>query len=331
MTLPRVNVIIPAFNEEQVIQDCIRALKTQTYSNFKVLIIDDRSTDKTRSIIQSQVDSKIELLEFGKVGPGRARNLAAKHADADLLVFTDADCVPKPDWIEQLVKGFESEQVGSTGGPQVMHSSSNNFQRKLERLFKVLSFGIDFYKPTKNEICFTRHNPLCNVAYRRRIFEKLEGFREDLFPGEDVELDLRVKNLGYSITYNPQAVVEHHRPEDISQWKKVAYAYGRAQGKLVREYGFFRPIQVGAISTLLIFHALIFALALSFDLLILGACLVLLTAFWLFRPKWNSYIGIFLNGLSWFNGFIYGVFTGNSLPPSGGLEPTPLMNAGKNK
>jgi cellulose synthase/poly-beta-1,6-N-acetylglucosamine synthase-like glycosyltransferase len=320
MNLPRVNVIIPAFNEEKVILDCLSALQSQSYQNFKASIIDDCSTDNTRDLIHAETlksGSKLELLEFGKVGPGKARNLVADLSDAEILVFTDADCVPRHDWLERLIESFQDSRVASAGGPQLMHKSSNNFQKKLERVFQLLSSCIDFYKPRTNTSLPTNHNPLCNVAYRTEVFKQLKGFREDLFPGEDVEIDLRVKSLGYEILYNPHAIVEHHRPENILQWNKVARAYGRAQGKLVREYGFRRKIQIIATLILLVVHTVIIAgLASGSTPVILTAGLVFL-AFWFFRPPFNSYLGIICGGLSWFNGFLIGLATGKAPPPQG--------------
>ncbi|PIR22022.1 MAG: hypothetical protein COV44_10145 [Deltaproteobacteria bacterium CG11_big_fil_rev_8_21_14_0_20_45_16] len=315
--LPRVAVIIPAYNEENVIGNCIESLLRQTYENFCAHIIDDQSTDTTQQIIRRYAEAypnKIKLQFFGKLGPGKARNRVATEVAADIYAFTDADCEVTPRWLEELIRGIDFEGVVSCGGPQLAHPTSTDFQQKLERFFSLTSPLIDFYQ-NKTDISETRHNPLCNVAYRSEVFRSLKGFREDLFPGEDVEIDLRIKQRGHRIHYNPRAIVFHHRPESIAQFKKVMRAYGRAQGKLFRESGPRRTIQyIGIIASLFTFGIIIASLLLQ-NLGLLVAALLIVAGFYFIRPNSESLLSILLNSLEWFNGFLIGLFTNKSPPP----------------
>ncbi len=321
----RVCVIIPAYNEEDVIDDCLAALDRQTLSNFEVFVIDDASTDRTREIIlrySQKNPTRFRLFEFGKVGPGKARNLAALETKAELLAFTDADCIPSPDWLSELVKAFDLEAIGSAGGPHLAPPQSNDFQRSVERFLKLASPLTDFYKQGSNQVRPTSHNPLCNVAYRRDLFNRLGGFREDLFPGEDVEMDLRVKKAGFKIMYVPHALVFHHRPESISQWRKVMHAYGRAQGKLLRENGPQRLIQwLGILSITTLLY--LFTMLVSFFQLE-GFFLFAIIALFVFkfRPDWENFISICFNSLQWLNGFCQVFVTKRSDPP--GYKPLSL-------
>jgi len=320
--LPRVAVIIPAYNEESVIQNCLESLLRQTYENFCAYIIDDQSTDATQQIIRRYAEAypnKIKLQFFGKLGPGRARNRVAAEVEADILAFTDADCEVTPMWLDELTRGIDFEDVVSCGGPQLAHPTSSDFQRRLEKMFSFVSPIIDFYQK-KNTISETRHNPLCNVAYRSHVFKDLNGFREDLFPGEDVEIDLRIRSSGHRIHYNPRAIVYHHRPESIERFRKVMRAYGRAQGKLLRESGPKRVIQyIGVIVSLLSLAAVGAPLfARNWVLWTESTCAILI--FYFFRPRSENVISIFFNSLEWFNGFIAGFFTNKSSPP-GMLPP----------
>jgi cellulose synthase/poly-beta-1,6-N-acetylglucosamine synthase-like glycosyltransferase len=315
----RVCVIIPAYNEEEVIRDCLEGLDRQDYPNFEVFLIDDLSTDKTKEIIQSFVNAspqKFRLFEFGKVGPGKARNLVALETRADILAFTDADCIPTPQWLSQLVQGFLSDpQVGSTGGPHRAPPQSNPFQLLVEEFLLQSAPAIDFVKTEAGGIQPTNHNPLCNVAYRRDLFVRLKGFREDLFPGEDVELDQRVRNLGFKITYNPNALVFHHRPENISQWRKVMHAYGRAQGKMLRETGLKRKPQLIGLMFLLFAFSTAPILIVSYGAQGLLLFLFLLVCIFYLRPDSEGFISLRLNALQWLNGFCEGFITRRSEPP----------------
>lgn len=313
----KISVIIPAYNEEEVIEECLESLSRQTYSDYQVCLIDDQSSDRTKEIIQSFVErypNRFQLFEYGKVGPGKARNLTAGKLKSEYFAFTDADCVVSENWLENLSQCFQDTNVGSAGGPQLAHPNSNAFQRNLESFFQALSYLIDFYKAPKQMICETAHNPLCNVIYRREVFQLLNGFREDLFPGEDLEMDQRVLKSGYKILYHPQALVYHHRPKNIQEFRKMMFAYGRAQGKLVREMGIQRVLQ--AIGFIFLSGLLVsLLLGLIFQSLLLIVASLSLGALLFLKINLNSQIGILLNSFWWFRGFLMGFLRNRSEPP----------------
>jgi len=314
---PKVSVIIPAYNEEDVIEECLESLADQSFSDYQVYLIDDLSTDSTKRIIEKFVAAqpdRFKLLEYGKVGPGRARNLTAQSLSSPFLAFTDADCVVTTNWLESLVACFDDPKVAAVGGPQLAHPQANPFQRKIESFLKRISQFIDFYKPPKDKPIETKHNPLCNVMYRREVFSALGGFREDLFPGEDLEMDQRVRAAGHKILYQPNAKVYHHRPKNVRELRKVMFAYGRAQGKLVREKGVHRFLQaIGVLAPLFILISLGIAFFISITAFSILAFLILTSLF--FRPNWNNQLGIFFNSFSWFTGFAKGWISNRSDPP----------------
>ncbi len=315
---PKVSVIIPAYNEEEVIEECLQSLENQSFKDYRVILIDDASTDSTKSLIlqfcQKHPD-RFFLHEYGKVGPGKARNLSAYQCGSEYLLFMDADCIATPTWIEKLLEGFQTDEIGSVGGPHLAPPRSNRFQKQIESCLQSLRFFMDFYKRDSGKLREVAHNPLCNVAYRRDVFMRLRGFREDLFPGEDVELDLRVRGEGFKIMFSPAAIVYHHRPENIQAWKRVLRAYGRAQGKLVRENGIQRAIQWLPFLWLVFWWVLGWMLFENWGLWGLGLAAFLLLTHLFFRPRWNHFAGIILALGEWPIGFFQGFFTKRSPPP----------------
>ena len=106
----KISIIIPAFNEEKSIADCLNSLLKQTYKqslpskegkDIEIIVIDDGSTDKTKEIVKS---FPIKLLEQKHLGPGVARNLGAKESKGEILVFADADMTFDEKYIEKLVE-----------------------------------------------------------------------------------------------------------------------------------------------------------------------------------------------------------------------------------
>ena len=86
------------------------------------------------------------------------------------------------------------------------------------------------------------HNASCNVAYIRHAFREAGGFAEGLWPGEDVDLDFRLRRIGYTCHYAPEAWVEHHRPGTTAWFAAMMRRYGQAQRELVNRHGRFRPL-----------------------------------------------------------------------------------------
>ena len=111
--LPFVSVVIAARNEEGNIERCIEALKKQDYSNklFEVIIINDRSTDNTAEIIAGKTDSvsnfhtlTIKDLPVNTSPKKFALQKGIEASKGEIILTTDADCVPKPGWISGMVK-----------------------------------------------------------------------------------------------------------------------------------------------------------------------------------------------------------------------------------
>ena len=98
-----VSVIIPCFNARNTIAKTLGALLQQkTESTFEIIVVDS-SNDGTDSIIRNQFP-EVKLIHLDRQTlPGSGRNLGVQHAQGEIIMFTDADCVPDPDWISQII------------------------------------------------------------------------------------------------------------------------------------------------------------------------------------------------------------------------------------
>ncbi len=111
----KVSVIIPSFNEEQNIVECITSLGQQTKPH-ELIIVDDCSTDDTVATLKRLhfLNSKLVLLQQNHLGPGAARNMGAKQSTGEILVFVDADMSFAPDFLEELVGPIEDARTKGT-------------------------------------------------------------------------------------------------------------------------------------------------------------------------------------------------------------------------
>src|SRR3990167_7735865 len=95
-----ISIVIPTFNEQKTIGECLKSLKNQTYKPIEITVVDDGSSDSTRNIVEDS--QNIKLLTQGHKGPGQARNLGVANAKGEILVFVDADMTFDKNFIKQL-------------------------------------------------------------------------------------------------------------------------------------------------------------------------------------------------------------------------------------
>ncbi|HEX9973198.1 MAG TPA: glycosyltransferase [bacterium] len=180
----RVSVIIAARNEEQNIGSCIEALANQSYpaDRFEIIVVDDRSFDCTALIVQNYCRqfANIRLLRIADLVKGispkkNALQKGIEVATGEIILTTDADCVPEPGWVKSMVSYFEPE-VGLVAGFSPLESNENN--NLIHRLFTLDSLTLAAVAAGS----FGLGKPLTcngrNLAYRRATFDAVGGFRQ---------------------------------------------------------------------------------------------------------------------------------------------------------
>src|SRR6476619_5819684 len=115
--LPHVSVVVPVFNAQQTLRECIQSLLNLNYPRAKLelVFVDNMSTDRTPEILR-QYQQDIRILHESKKGPAAARNKGILNAAAEIIAFTDSDCVVDPDWLRHLIPPLEKPLVGIVGG-----------------------------------------------------------------------------------------------------------------------------------------------------------------------------------------------------------------------
>jgi cellulose synthase/poly-beta-1,6-N-acetylglucosamine synthase-like glycosyltransferase len=232
-----VSVIIPAYNAEGTIARCLTALTGQSYPNdsYEVLVVDDGSADKTGSIAQSY---SVNYIRQENQGPAAARNRGARAARGDIILFTDADCVPDKDWLREMLKPFKQPEVVAVKG------AYGNRQKSLTARFAQLEFEERFELLRK--VKFIDMVDTYSAGFRKEIFLQLGGF-DTSFPvanNEDTELSYRMSKLGYKMVFNPQAIVYHlNHPDSIIKYARLKFwrgywrliVYKRFPGKMLKD------------------------------------------------------------------------------------------------
>ncbi len=219
MEAPLISVIIPVYNGVATLPFVLAGLQTQTLapSRFEVIIANDCSTDDTSAILQDfaeKANFRLKVLEQNlNRGASAARNLAARAATGDYLVFIDADCVPDEKLLESHLAA--QHQQGGTGIVGRIIWSAEFKGGPLSEYYKQLYFPGPLMQatPLEPEVVPFTYFVTSNASVPRRVFEQLGGFDEDFrYLWDDTVLGWRLTQTGFKLILDHRAVVYHHRP-----------------------------------------------------------------------------------------------------------------------
>lgn len=237
--MPTVAVIVAARDAAATIDACLQALGAQTCHDHAVIVVDDGSIDDTG---RRAADGGAHVVRTEGVGASAARNAGLAETRADVVAFTDADCSPVSHWLASLIDGLEQSQATGVGGPQRNVFPAGGSRADAFDAFFRLAAIVSDYTRSGGRTRRVTHNASCNSAYRREAVVSVGGFRPGLWPGEDVDLDLRLARQGGTFVFVPEALVLHHRPGTIAWFRRMMRRYGAAEHELVALHGRARRI-----------------------------------------------------------------------------------------
>ncbi|MCL2928176.1 MAG: glycosyltransferase [Trichodesmium sp. St16_bin4-tuft] len=232
-----VSVVIPIYNGEKDLPDLIECLRSQTYTLEQVeyLLVDNNSSDHSSSIIQAAAESKastIRPLQENQIQSSyAARNAGIRAANSEILAFTDADCRPQPQWLENLIQPFSDPNVGIVVG-EVISLPGKSLLEKYADKQEILSQKYTLAHP------FCPYGQTANLAIRKQVFLEVGLFRSYLTTGGDADICWRIlRETSYQFKFVEKAIVRHrHRStwKDLqSQWRR----YGKSNKYLHELYG----------------------------------------------------------------------------------------------
>ncbi len=212
---PKVIVVIPNWNTQRWLTGCLDGLQAQNYRDFRVIMVDNGSTDNSVAFVKQHYP-EVEILTFAENrGFVPAVNAGIKQSHSEYVALLNVDTIPQPDWLSGLVETIEQSppDVGclaskmlSLDNPSLMDDAGNTFSWYGSARKRGQGEPAENY--TRPEEIFSA----CGGAalYRRTFLEKAGGFDENFVSYlEDVDLGLRGQLLGYRCLYVPIAQVLH--------------------------------------------------------------------------------------------------------------------------
>lgn len=276
---PGISVVIASKGRVRLLGELLESLQAARrayHGPSEVLIIDDSRPQDAEGIRAHCEAYDCRLVEFGPSVSGK-RNVGARQAQYELLLFLDSDCVATPQLLSEHARHYADSKVGGVAGLLEFVGKDTRFWKAVEKSPYVICFGFPAWL---DEVPWA---PTANFSIRRQIFIALGGFDEG-FPdkpgGEDVDLGLRVTKQGWRIACTKEGLVYHSK----STWAPVKdmfrrlWHYGSADCYLMERHADY---SMGVLPRRLLVYIAVF--------LLLLACAAL-SSWWLLLafPAWLS-------------------------------------------
>lgn len=203
---PFITVVIPAFNEEEYLPSCLKAIKRQTYpkDRYNIIVVDNNSSDSTAKIAEK---AGAIVVKEKKQGHVFALNTGMKRAKGQIIATTDADTEVMRNWLAVIADVFIDKDVVAVTG-SAHYKSKSRMKRNIVKFsyYAYLKVHFAFGKPSLSGL---------NLAVRKSAFYQIKGLdtRYNIFG--DVELGLRIKKVGKVLFRKDLSVVSSPR-----RWKK---------------------------------------------------------------------------------------------------------------
>ena len=252
---PRVSVVVPAYEEELLIEQCLRSILRSDHPHLEVVCVDDGSSDGTYDRMRDVAagDPRVRVLRQENAGKGAALNSGIAASSGEVLVLVDADGLFRPDTLTRLLRGFRDARVGAVCG----NDRPVNLDRVLTRLLALISHvGTGLMRRALDVLgCLPVVSG--NIgAYRRDVLDRVGPLRTDTL-GEDLELTWRVHRAGFGVTFAPDAVVYAESPSTVrGLWRqRVRWARGLLQATSLHRRMIGNP-RYGAFGVYLLYNTL---------------------------------------------------------------------------
>ncbi|MEL7144142.1 MAG: glycosyltransferase [Cyanobacteria bacterium J06643_4] len=233
MSSPLFSIVIPTYNRPQQLARCLAALVKMTpppatgdlafAGGYQIVVVDDGSDVRLDNIVADfETDADVLLIRQENAGPAAARNAGAQQASGQYIAFTDDDCMPATDWLQQFATALDANPDAMVGGRTLNALPANIYSSASQALIDYL---YRYYSSATQGIFFASNN----IAMARSHFLSIGGF-DVSFPlaaAEDRNLCDCWQQAGYPMKYVPAATIAHAHALSLKSFWKQHFGYGR--------------------------------------------------------------------------------------------------------
>ena len=199
--MPFFTVIIPLYNKEKYIENAIKSILNQTFTDFELLIINDCSTDKSIEIASKFASEKVQIIHHEKnSGLAATRNTGIKKATSNYVTFLDADDLWKPRFLEKifhLIQNFPDARIFGTNYEEIWGKTIKNPHNGSEFLPEDFTGYINFFKMNLKQGIYN-HGSVC---LHKEVYESVGFYNENIQLSQDLDFNIRA-NYHYKLAYD---------------------------------------------------------------------------------------------------------------------------------
>lgn len=226
--VPKISIIVPVKNEGEKIGNCLESIFKQTIEPFEVIVVDGNSTDNT---VENARKYPVKVFYETYHTRAGACKVGVENASGEFVAFTDADCIVNINWLENLIKEFDSDIVGIGGG--IENIGEGIWKKSIA--FAVGSFlgsGFSIQGRLYTRKKYVKSISGCNSIYRKKNLLNVGSFDVNLHTAEDTELNSRLLKVG-KLLYIPNTIVLHNHNRGLRDFAKrmQQYGYGRIESR----------------------------------------------------------------------------------------------------
>lgn len=224
LQIKSISVIIPARNEEPRIARLINTVQAQQKENvaLEIIVVNDNSTDGT-SNAATQAGARVVNVTNKTGNPAHARNIGAREAKGDLLIFLDADCIPEEGWLDTLLQVYKNgwRCVGGSLKPP-----------KNISFFSELDYYCGWYHAHERQPShIVYQHPPCNLSVEKDLFMQTSGFTETqpiAYAHEELAWQQELKDMNIPIYFEAKAMAAHHNREGFANVLRRNYRWANS-------------------------------------------------------------------------------------------------------
>lgn len=228
---PLVTVLVPGHNEGKHLYKLIQSMKSQTYKNIELIVVDDGSTDNTALIARSferrgEIDRFLSATERG--GKASAANLGLRYSKGTYVVHLDADSSLDSDAIEKiLIPFYRYQNVGAVGGNLMVRNEEQSLTATMQFLEYLQSINVS--RIVLSQLGIYKLISGAFGAFPKNVLDRVGGW--DVGPGLDGDLTVKIRKLNYRIVFEEEAICKTHVP---ITWRALTKQRLRWSRSLVR-------------------------------------------------------------------------------------------------
>lgn len=218
---PLVSIIIPVYNMEEYLDNCIKSIIRQTYSNFEILLIDDGSTDQSKSlcICWEKRDNRIRFFNHDNHGVSYTRNRGLKESRGEYIIFIDADDIVFEKYIEMMLKPYEEYNIDLS-----ILSYFCFYENDIDSIKSYTNNDYEIISDNIGALFFAKTDgTICSKMFRKSIIDKYKiNFYETIYVTEDLLFNMQYASRCHKASFNTSKLYGYRQRSESAVHKVVS-------------------------------------------------------------------------------------------------------------